>query len=287
MIKNILVTTDFSPHAFKAVGYAAELALAAKATLHLLHVIEPSLNMVTMQTDSLSKKVLEGKKRDMDQALKAIKSVYPALQIVPFLSGGDVIASILDYSERENMELMVMGTQGAGGLKKIFVGSVTAGVSARTKIPLLAIPASYEVKKPSVVLFATNQFEKNRTLLDKVMLIPQLFSAAVHVVVFRNKQAEEGADFIYSEEQINDYLKFLRDNFPRIKFKGTLLEGEELGKSVNRYANSVEADLLTMVPYPKSFWQRLFQKSETNEMMHHPELPLFAVPFNLINSSTK
>lgn len=62
-MQKILVPTDFSKNALKGVVYASELAQKTGAAIHLLHVIEPSLNMATMQTDSSATKVVEEKKR--------------------------------------------------------------------------------------------------------------------------------------------------------------------------------------------------------------------------------
>ncbi|HET7118528.1 MAG TPA: universal stress protein, partial [Hanamia sp.] len=127
-MQKILVPTDFSDNALKAVGYAAEIAKKSGATIFLLHVIEPAINMVTMQSDSSGKKVVKARKAKLNLSLKSIAGVYPGVKVIPYLAGGSVIPSILQYAEKENMDLIIMGTKGASGLKRLFIGSVTAGV---------------------------------------------------------------------------------------------------------------------------------------------------------------
>src|SRR6185312_10962845 len=100
-MQKILVPTDFSDNALKAVAQACEIAKKANAVIHLLHVVVPTLNMATMQADSSGNKVVADKSESLDLSLKAIAEVYPDVKISPFLVGGNVIPSILKYAEKE------------------------------------------------------------------------------------------------------------------------------------------------------------------------------------------
>jgi nucleotide-binding universal stress UspA family protein len=65
-MQKILVPTDFSDNALKAVAHACEIAKKSNAVIHLLHV-EPTLSMATMQADPSAKKWL---------LIKLIISIY-------------------------------------------------------------------------------------------------------------------------------------------------------------------------------------------------------------------
>ncbi|HET7116029.1 MAG TPA: universal stress protein [Hanamia sp.] len=276
-MQKILVPTDFSNNALKAAGYAAEIAKKSGATIFLLHVIEPAINMATMQADSSGKKVVEERTSKLNLSLESIAEVYPHIKVIPFLASGMVISSILEYAEKEKMDMIVMGTKGASGLKKFFVGSVTAGVIGKTGIPVLTVPVSYEMEEPDAIVFATNQFEKNKELLNKIIAIPKLFSSAIHVVVFKDIDSDEHADLIYNEEQLNDYLQFLKENFPDIIFKGELLRGKDFEMTIDRYSNKNEVDIIAMVTYPKSFFEKVLQKSVTKKMAFNSTIPILSV----------
>ncbi|MEO7045975.1 MAG: universal stress protein [Ferruginibacter sp.] len=277
-MQKILVPTDFSHDALKAVVYAAEIARKSGATIFLLHVIEPALNMATMQADSSGKKVVKKSSEELNLSLKSIAEIYPQIRVIPCLAGGEIISSILEYAEKEKIDMIVMGTKGAAGLKKFFIGSVAAGAIGKTKIPILTVPALYEMEEPGAILFATNQFEKNKKLLKKIIEIPKLFSAAIHVVVFKDINGDENADLIYNEEQLNDYLQFLKGTFPGIIFKGELLEGKDFESTIERYSNKNEVDIIAMVTYPKSFFEKVLQKSATKNMAFRSTIPILAIP---------
>lgn len=277
-MQKILVPTDFSNNALKAVTYASEIAKKSGATIFLLHVIEPTINMASMHSDSSNKKVVDDRSAQLNLSLKSIADVYPDIEVIPYLAGGAVITSIIEYAENEKMDMIVMGTKGASGLKKLFMGSVAAGVIGKTKIPVLTVPVSYEMEEPDHIVFATNQFEKNQELLNKIVSFSKLFSASIHVVVFKDIEGTKDADFIYNEEQLNDYLQFLSETFSGVKFKAQLLEGKDFEIALDWYCNENDVDVIAMVTYPKSFFENLLQKSVTKKMAFSSTIPILAVP---------
>lgn len=277
-MQKILVPTDFSDNALKAIMYASEIAQKSGAVIYLLHAIEPTINMVNPQADLYRDEVVQEKSEQLQLSQKVVTDNYPGIEIDIELSRGAIIPSILDFAEREKMDLIVMGTTGASGLKEFFMGSVTAGVIGKTKIPVLAIPACYEMEEPDTILLTTNQFEKNKNILDKVVAISKLFSAEIHVVVFKDIDGDENAEFIYNEEQLNHYLKFLKETFPEVIFRGELLEGKNFEINIDWYCNKNGVDLIAMITYPKSVLEKVFRKSVTKKMAFHSTIPILAIP---------
>lgn len=280
-MQKILVPTDFSKNALKAITYASEVALKSGGTIYLMHVIEPSINMTSMQSDSSRPKIVKERTSRLKIARDTVEIIYPGLKVITHLAGGETAESIVNFSEKENMDILIMGTTGASGLKKFFMGSVASSTIADSSIPVLTIPAAYEPEEPANILFATNQFEKETNILAPVINLSELFSATVHVVVFKEKDGEKHADLIYNEEQLNDYLQFLKENYPSVTFKGELLEGDDFETSLDEYSNKNGIDIVSMVTYPKSFWERAFNKSATKQMAFHSTTPLLAIPANL------
>ncbi|HEV2831890.1 MAG TPA: universal stress protein, partial [Hanamia sp.] len=261
-----------------AITYASEIAQKSGAVVCLLHAIEPTINMVNPQADLYRDEVVQEKSEQLQLSQKVVTDNYPGIKIDIELSRGAIIPSILDFAEREKMDLIVMGTTGASGLKEIFIGSVAAGVIGKTKIPVLAIPACYEMEEPDTILLTTNQFEKNKKILDKVIAISKLFSAVVHVVVFKNIDGDKNAEFIYNEEQLNHYLKFLKETFPGVIFRAELLEGKNFEINIDLYCNKNGIDLIAMITYPKSVLEKVLRKSVTKKMAFHSTIPILAIP---------
>lgn len=137
----ILVPTDFSEMSSKSLNWAVRYANFLRADLHLLHVVDLSAysDMITMYTlteseipnscelnvdltlnKSVSDKDLIGK--------KFVKSLF-----------GDPVEEIISYAEKEKCGFIVMGTHGRKGLERVLLGSITAGVISRSKIPIITM----------------------------------------------------------------------------------------------------------------------------------------------------
>lgn len=279
-MNKILVPTDFSPNSLIALTYAAEIAQRSGSELHLINVIEPSLNMATMQSDSTKENVVKERLDKIAIESKTASRVFSNLKIFPHILAGDTINAILNYTENEEIDLIVMGTTGASGLKEMFMGSIASGTIGKTKVPVLTIPAAYEPEEPDNIIFATNNFEKNKSILDNIVNIARIFSASIHVVVFKDLDGPQDADLIYNDEQINDYIKYLKDLFPEVNFKGELLEGRDFENEIDKYSNKNEVDIIAMVTYPKTLFEKIFKSSVTKKMASHSTLPILAIPHN-------
>lgn len=279
----ILVPTDFSKNSLKATTYAAEVAQKTGAAIFLLHVMEPGVNVLmdsVTQSNIFAAEIVNSKLEQLDLAKKTVKEIYPDIKVETELSKGSVINSILDFAESQRIDLIIMGTTGASGLKEFFMGSVAAATINRSKIPVLTVPASYEMEKPDAILLATHQFEKNMGLLKKVTGISQLFSAKIYVAVFVDTDVEGITEYKNYTAQLNEYIQFLKGTFPEIIFEGEVLEGKDFEITIDRYSNKKEVDIIAMITYPKSFIDTVLRRSMTKKMAFHSTIPLLAIPAN-------
>ena len=168
-MKNILVPTDFSKHAFTAAAFAAELARMTGARMVLFHAYHPSVLLeeetIWADTTQLEKEV----QQKMDELAQTIHSIY-GISITRLLRPGFAVDEIQFIAQKLNPDLVIMGTDGAGTRLKESVGKVTAEVLKRTKFPLLSIPpdASFESYLQLTLLPEPNQILGNAAGLQKI-----------------------------------------------------------------------------------------------------------------------
>jgi nucleotide-binding universal stress UspA family protein len=283
MIRSILVPTDFSANAMKAALYAGSVAQKSGATVYLLHVIEPVTDSIR-QPYPLQERLMEEITNNRIKEMKIFQSdlaiACPVVKTETEIAKGMTITSILDFAEGQQIELIIMGTKGATGLKEIFMGSIAAGTIGRNKIPVLAVPDEYQPEVPDAILFDTYHFEKNTDLLNKIVEMAKLFSASIHVAVFVDSDNADATDYLYNKRQLNHYIDFLKKTFPNIAFKSELPEGSEFEETMEKYDTRSEVDIIAMITYLKSFWERLMKKSATKKMAFHSKIPVLAIPAN-------
>jgi nucleotide-binding universal stress UspA family protein len=171
-----------------------------------------------------------------------------------------------------------MGTKGATGLKEVFFGTVTAATIGRSKIPVLAVPFEYLLEEQDAIVFATSRFEENKRLLKRVVELARLFRAVIHTVVFVNADTNISDQYLHNEKQMNQYLAFLKENYPDVSFTGKILLGKKFEQTIEAFENKNEVDMIAMITYPKSFWERMLRKSYTMKMAFHSKIPVLAVP---------
>lgn len=139
--QHILVPTDFSPTANAARDYAAVLAGALGATLHVLHVMPDPLAMGWGVDAAYLPRLLDQTERTAREQLEgslpgALREALHARYVVETGAPVDRIAA---YAETNGIDLIVMGTQGRGAVERLWVGSVTHGVIRRASCPVVTV----------------------------------------------------------------------------------------------------------------------------------------------------
>ncbi|GBD88380.1 putative universal stress protein [bacterium BMS3Abin03] len=147
-IKNILLPTDFSSRSKAAVEYAIELADQYKAKLHVLHVLEKTPPVLAIRSFDLSEeKILESinqeAQKSLDKTVEEIKN-KAAVQIVPVIKKGIDFEEIVNYSEKEEIDIIVIATHGRTGLMHTLIGSVAEKVIRHAKCPVLVITPAHK-----------------------------------------------------------------------------------------------------------------------------------------------
>ncbi len=173
MLKNILVPTDGSPHANKAVTLAIDIASKYGAGLNIISVIEDgalSENAMRMAREKdidvdlleahpdLSAVSLEGEpavlhaeytlatakvRAELAEVIVTEAKEQAASQGLDRVSGraegGDPAKAILEAAEKADADLIVMGSRGLGALKSLLVGSVSQKVSHLASCSCIAV----------------------------------------------------------------------------------------------------------------------------------------------------
>ncbi len=144
--KKILFCTDFSENADRAFVFAVNSAVRnVGCELHLLHVIpEPPAQFWKGYIYEVDEDVDARAKREIDAKLaEAYVPRVPAdVKLVVAMRIGEARHKILEYAAEQDVDLIVLGRQGAGAVGKILFGNVTERVVRKADCPVLVIPPS-------------------------------------------------------------------------------------------------------------------------------------------------
>jgi len=131
-LSNMLVCTDGSEHALRALDFAAKLAEKMSSKIVLLHVQEEKLHKVSPKTvEDLGRKILSKTARVLGKR---------KVKIDRKLEFGVPANVIVDFAEKGNHDLIVLGRRGLGTIDRFLLGSVSDDVSHKAKCSVLIIP---------------------------------------------------------------------------------------------------------------------------------------------------
>jgi nucleotide-binding universal stress UspA family protein len=133
MIKKILVATDGSDHAKKAIDYACDLTLKYDAEVYLLHVIYksgvPKNLLKVLEAHRIEKtpehailkeigdRIIEMAERECRE--KGLKNFQSSI------IEGDPAQAIIEFAREKGVDMIIMGSRGLGNLEGVFLGSVS------------------------------------------------------------------------------------------------------------------------------------------------------------------
>jgi nucleotide-binding universal stress UspA family protein len=140
-IKSILLPTDFSSHNTAALHYASKLASESGALLFIAHVDE---------SDDLSAALGEAgylyadsfgseDHHEVREQLTAIKPTVAGVACEHRYLRGFPVKEILNFAERESIDLIVMASHGRTGLARLLMGSIAEGVMRGAHCPVLVV----------------------------------------------------------------------------------------------------------------------------------------------------
>ena len=138
--RTIVVATDFSEHADAALAYAAELGAQLDATLHLVHAIKLP-TMVVPEVGAYTSTAIESSTEAAQQEIEALVARYRDRVSLapPRLEVGDPRDVIDGIAEVIGADLIVMGTHGRRGLRRVLLGSVAEAIVRSAPCPVLTI----------------------------------------------------------------------------------------------------------------------------------------------------
>jgi nucleotide-binding universal stress UspA family protein len=143
-MKSILVATDGSPAAAEAVAFGVELAAEHASELFFVHVV-PALDIVPAYGFGALSAALPHEPSEHDRTMLVDAAAVAAehgIVASTALLRGDTVDEIVAYADSHGVELIVVGSRGHGAIAGALLGSVSRGVLAESKRPVLIVRAA-------------------------------------------------------------------------------------------------------------------------------------------------
>lgn len=137
-LKKILVPIDFSAGSKLALDYAASFAMDYGAQLHLLSVVEEETLSATIGGDPLN--TVESWHKESLKKLEAeIPAKYKDLDLIKRVEGGLTHERIINYAKENNIDLIIISSNGKQGFIEAWLGGTTYEVARKAPCAVLTV----------------------------------------------------------------------------------------------------------------------------------------------------
>lgn len=278
-MKNILLPTDFSDNSLNAIRYAIQLFENDQCTFHLFNAYTPVVYDLTYVLLSpaqfgLRDPIRAASQERLDKLTTELKEEFgtnPSHKFETIARFETLIAGIKELIVERNIDLVVMGTKGATGAKKILFGSNTVQVFREIKFPVLAIPSNFDYVVPKEILFPTDlEVQFSTAQLQVLKAIAKLHSSRINAL-------HVSTGYGLSDEQDRNKT-MLPTFFERMAYEFHDVEDMEIPAAINKFQEEHDIDMLVMVNNKHSFFENLFFKDTINQIGFYLNIPFLVIP---------
>ncbi|MCU4166479.1 universal stress protein [Carboxylicivirga caseinilyticus] len=282
----ILLPVDFSEYSKKAAIIAIDWAAVLGAELTVLHTyFNPILSTMPFSDSFAYEMNLEDLASDLEDKAIAGMNKFKAfldeknellgdkkITIKTELEKGVAEDEIISYSKVYMPLVIIMGTRGKDKKVADLIGSVTAEVVERAKVPVLAVPEDFHYKgidKLKNILYATDFMDgdfKAIRILEKIAKPLDMKVVCAHVSPRDHLEWDDVK------------LKGLKEHFKKIYGEThvdcDLIEHEDLYIALESYVREKDIDILSFTRRRRSLISKLFNPNIAKKMLFHSNTPL-------------
>jgi len=271
-MKTILVPIDFSDEANYACKVAASIAKKTDSEIILLHLLDIPSDSI----DNLDSGSMKGGAQTIF-FMKAIHKKFEKIKKLPFFEGitlkEDVVfhkafQGVIDESKKHNVDLIVMGSQGATGLKEMLVGSNTEKVVRKSDIPVLVIKKDVDNFAINDLVFASDFGTESQKSFQKVIDFANIFNANLHLLYINTAHRFESTDT--TQAKLSKFTKGfdLKNHSVNIYNDITIEEG------ILNFGRKINADVIAINTHGRSGLSQLFNESISHDLANHALRPV-------------
>lgn len=269
----ILALTDLTTLSKVGVLYAAKLSEALNAKLIVINILTiDKLSQIRSGynlDDEIIKRQIKNREKECLRFIEEIRRETQCDFQIEILveKGGFLEETVNKFASVQQCDLIVMSTKGASNLKKTIFGSIAATVVGdNSSIPVLTVPEFAFFKGFKDIVYASDM-NRLQEEIEKLLPMAKTFNAFIHVLnIYKNNTIPKD-----NEEALAEKLK---SQFNYKKIDCIYVLDSEVKRGINQYLNGRNTDVIAMFSSKRNFFERIFKRSSSREMVSHSNVPI-------------
>src|SRR5690554_1063254 len=279
MRRKILLPTDFSTNASRAIDYALELYKDEHCVFYLLNVYyfnsKSIENIVEMVPGT---QIYETAKGDSASGLAKVLDILvlkrnnnPKHSFQTITTFNSPLEAIKVAVEEKDIELIVMGTKGTTKTKRDVFGSTAIGVMEKVRnCPVIVVSESVKVHLPKEIVFPTSyktHFKKRE--LAYLIDIAKRCKASIKVLHI-------GTEDQLDEEQLNG-KRLLTEYFAYVNHSFHFLSNISVPEAINCFVESRESDMVAFINKKHELFGSFLSRPLVKEISFDSRVPILVM----------
>lgn len=278
MKKRILIPTDFSKNAWNALKYAMDLYKREYVEFSIMHTYYHSgyskeSILIPEPTEAALQEVKETSAKNMEK-LKVQMGLYEKNDkhtfhyISEFGSFFDVMKKTV---EKQDIELVIMGSQGETANKTVILGSNAVNAMEQIRnCPVLAIPSNVMFKDPNEIVFPTSfRTHYKEKELATLVEISRCTNAPIRIL-----HVQKSKTLTKAQLENKALLEAILDP---AEFTYHTLYDMDLQSGVRSFIQSRESEMIAIVNKKHNFFGSIFSNPMVKELGKHANVPILAM----------
>lgn len=272
-MKKIIVPVDFSEYSENALKTAAFIAKKKDAEILVIHMLELSNALLTQSQNYSQQEALFYLKLTEKRFNDFLDKDYlKGIKTTPLVKHYKIFSELNTIAEKEDANLIVMGSHGATGLKEIFVGSNTEKVVRSSSVPVLVVKGVPITSDFKTAVLATD-FEKEdiETYLKAKEMLTSL-GCSLQLLYVNTPYAK----FKSTREKEAKVVKFLQEADGSLYHINDVVYVSDytVEQGVLEYANVNGIDLIIMATHGRKGLAHFLEGSISEDIANHSTLPV-------------
>lgn len=269
-MKKILVPTDFSVQAENALKVAAQLAKKYDCELYLLHIIEvpmrtvDALNTYSELPEALFFMKLAQKHFKMLRSNDYLNDIVVHEQV----EFQEIFKGVFHVCKNNEIDLIVMGSNGSDSLKEMLVGSNTEKVVRTSETPVLVIKNEHHKFNTKEFVFASNFKEESKAPFEKALKFANILGSKIHLLMVNTPN-----HFTTSHDALKKVQNFIK-NVQMPDYTINIYNDVTIETGILNFSKSIKADLIGMSTHGRQGISHFFNGSIGEDLVNSAKRPV-------------
>lgn len=269
-MKRILVPTDFSKYSAEALKVAAQIARKYNSELIILHMLDlPTQANVAIGGAQSIPEIMFYKNKAISNLEKLMDADYlKGINVSEAIEFKKVHEGVLDASEKNDVDLIVMGSHGTSGFDELLVGSNAERVVRSSNIPVLIVKKGADEFKARNFVFASDFSKETLKPFRKAIEFAKIFDSNLFLVMICTPNSFKTT---YEAERI---MRGFIANFEIENYSSHIYNDTNIENGIINFSKSVDADLIGICTHGRTGFAHFFNGSIGEDLVNHAISPI-------------